>query len=61
METATFLIWVLITIFQSIIYTKLILLNKTIEEELNNYVDWKLKHNGENIIEHYIGKKYNQE
>lgn len=61
METATFLIWVLITIFQSIIYTKLILLNKTIEDELNNYVDWKLKHNGENIIEHYIDKRYNQE
>ena len=61
METATFLIWVLITIFQSIIYTKLILLNKTIEEELNNYVDWKVKHNGENIIEHYIDKRYNQE
>ena len=61
MEKATFIIWLLITIFQTIIFLKLVLLNKTIEEELNNYVEWKLEHNGENILEHYIDRRIKNE
>lgn len=54
MEKITFIIWLLITIFQTIIFIKLALLNKIIEEELNSYVEWKTKHNEENITENYI-------
>ena len=57
METATFIGWVLITIFQTIIFAKLALLNKTIEEELNGYVEWKFKHNEENIIKYYEDRR----
>lgn len=59
METTTFVLWLLLTIFQTIIFVKLAKLNKIIEEELNNYVEWKVKHNEENILKHYIERRTN--
>lgn len=54
MEKGTFIMWLGLTIFQTIIFMKLAKLNKIIEEELNSYVEWKVKHNEDNIIENYI-------
>lgn len=61
MEKGAFICYLIITIFQTIIFAKLALLNKTIEEELNGYVEWKFKHNGENILEHYIDRRIKNE
>ena len=54
MEKGAFIQYIIITIFQTIIFMKLVKLNKIIEEELNSYVEWKVKHNEDNIIESYI-------
>ena len=42
MEKSAFIMWLILTIFQTIIFSKLCLLNKMVEEDLNKTIDRRL-------------------